>query len=402
MSERHYPPAYLRYLKARLLTLGKPSFWVTAIFLSVIGLVIREYWSNPNMFSYNQNQEVTSLESDQLSLSPEDRAVTADIDNLPALIQDFEPGNLPVTGSTYSSKSRSNNNEKLDLIGEINQELSANTLVSESGMEMSNSTSLPAGDNPFISEAKNLLQRGAFNIGNQSSGMNSSAAAQSTGTAGVSDLPGIGVNQISNGQNTSSILSSQTPRNQSSIPGLSTLNAQTLNEVNVLGQTSAGGVMQTPHNNGLPSPNFSPSTELNTGTGIQPTGGVPNNFPANSFNNVNNIQDNFPVNSFNNVNNIQGLPRPVQPTTTTSPMTSGMETGVQTGMQTNTAPNSLPAPNPDNVTPMSPVVADSNGNLMWRSPSQQMESNSLDSRQIPGQNTNTVENNNFDFSNFEF
>ncbi|TVP62495.1 MAG: hypothetical protein EA343_10820 [Nodularia sp. (in: Bacteria)] len=382
MPQRHYPPAYLRYLKARLLNLGRPSFWVTAIFLSVIGLVIREYWSNPNMFSYNQNEEVTSLQSDNSPLSAEDRAIAADIDNLPALFQDFEPGNLPLTADIPAETSVANNND--NLLNEVNKQQSSNS----SGISTFNSNTQSPGKNPFIAEAESLLQSGAFNIGNQSSNSSSLAdLSQSTRTAVTPFMSGIGFNQTDNNQNTNSMSFSQPPLNQSSNQSLPTLNGETANQINSFGQTSSGGVMQTPPNNGLPSQNFSPSTGLNAATGIQPNVAVPNNQPPTSL---------------NNVNGIQGLPSPVQPITAVSPATSGIQTGVQTGMETNTAPLSIQPPSPNNVAPMSPVVADQNGNLMWRSPSQQMESNSLDSRQIPGQNTGRVQNNNFDLSNFEF
>lgn len=378
MPHRHYPPAYLRYLRARLRNLAKPSFWVTAIFLSVIGLVILEYWSKPNMFTYSQDEEVSSLQSDDSSLSAEDRAVVADIDNLPTLFRDLEQGNLPITANIPAQTSMANNND--NLLKEVNKQQASNSAASSLGISTFNPTSPSAMKNPFIAEAENLLQSGGFNIGNQSLGISSLAASsQSTGTAATSFLPGIAVNQTDNSQNTDSMSFSQPSLNQSTNGNLPVLNGETANQINSLGQTSSGGVMQIPPNNGLSSQNFSPSTGLNTATGIQPTVAVPNNQP---------------LNSFNNINNIQGLPSPIQPTTPISPVTYGV--------QTNTAPSSMQLPTPNNVTPMSPVVADQNGNLIWRSPSQQMESNSLDSRQIPAQDTGRVQNNNFDFSNFQF
>ncbi|MBE9199213.1 MULTISPECIES: hypothetical protein [unclassified Nodularia (in: cyanobacteria)] len=375
MSHRDYPPAYLRYLKARLWNLGKPSFWVTAIFLSVIGLVIREYWSNPNVFTYKQNPEVSS------SLSPEERAIAADVDNLPALFRDFQRANMPVVGNISRRKSPENNND--NLLQELNKPDSANSDAPISEIGTFNSVSPDPGKNPFVSEAENLLQSGAFNIGNQSLGISSLAgSSQPIETAAKSDLPTIGVNQTKNGQNPDSIGSSQTPLNQSSNQSLSGLNGETANQFNYLGQPAAAGVMQTPLNNGSLRQSFSPNG-LNTATGIPPTVAVPNNLPPNSW---------------DSVDSIQGLPSPIDPVNLTSPVNYGGETGIQSNM----TPNSVQTPAANTMTQMSPVVADQNGNLIWRSPSQQMESNSLNSRQIPGQNTGGVQNNNFDLSNFEF
>ena len=371
MPNRHYPPAYLRYLKARLLNLAKPSFWGTAIVLSVIGLVIREYWYNPDMFTYNQNPEVTSSESDDSDLSAEDKAIAADIDNLPILFKDLEQGNLPITANLPPTTSLANNND--NLLREVNQQQSSNSAASSLGIGTFNNTSTPRMKNPFVAEAENLLQSGGSNVGNQFSGINPLAASsQPTETAATSSLSGIGVNQTENIQNINSIPNfSQTAFNQSNNQTFSGLNDETTNQINPVGQNSFGGVIQPIQpNNGLPS------TGLNAATGIQPTVAVPNNLPPNSF---------------NNVNSIQGLPSPVQPTTLISPVTSGIQTGVQTNM----SPDSIQPPiPPNNVTQMSPVVADKNGNLIWRSPSEQMQSNSSDTPQTPAPNTGRIHNNN--------
>lgn len=89
MPQRHYPPAYLRYLKARLWNLARPSFWGTAIVLSVVGLVIKEYWTNPDFLAKSQTNPVASPQQPvDSSLSAEDKAIAADIDNLPVLYND--------------------------------------------------------------------------------------------------------------------------------------------------------------------------------------------------------------------------------------------------------------------------------------------------------------------------
>ncbi len=359
MPNRHYPPAYLRYFKARLLNLAKPSFWVTAIFLSVIGLVIREYWFNPNILTYNQNEEVTAVQSDNSDLSAEDRAIVADIDNLPALFEDLEQGNLPITATIPPVTFQANNQDNSPK--EVNKQQSANSAASSSELSTLNITSPNPVKNPFVSEAENLLQSGTFNIGNQSLGISSLTASSQPTATGIS---GIGVNQTDNSQNTDSMGFSQSPLNPSSQQNLSVLNGETANQINSLGQTSAGGIMQTP-----------PKTGFNAATGIPPTVAIPNSQP---------------LNSFNNVNSIQSLPSPVQPTPVISPVTSG----IQTGIETNAAPYSLEPPSPNNARPISPVVADQNGNLIWRSPTEQMQPNSPNSPQTPAQNRGRFQNNN--------
>ena len=73
------------------------------------------------------------------------------------------------------------------------------------------------------------------------------------------------------------------------------------------------------------------------------------------------------------------LPPPIQPTM------SGVEAG---GMNSNV---SLESPPPDFVSPISPVVADRNGNLIWRSPNEQMQPNQMRPNSTI-QNTGTQEN----------
>ncbi len=368
MSNRRYPPAYLRYLKARLLILLKPSIWGTAIFLSVIGLVIREYWYNPNMFTYQQNEEVTALQPGNSSLSPEERAIAADIDNSPVLFNDLAQGDIPIIASIPPETLLANNQD--NLLPEANKQQSTNSAASVLVINTFNSSASPE-KNRFVSEAEDLLQSGGFNSNNnQFLGVNYLAASfPTTGTPTISSMSGIGVNQTDNSENSDPMSFSQTPFNPSSNQSASAVNGETANQINFFGQTSSTGVTQMPNYNSLPE------TGLNGTTGIQPSVGLPNNLQPNSFNNINNIQE---------------LPRPVQPNTLTSPVTSGIQTGVQTNM----TPNSMQPPMSNNVAPISPVVADRNGNLIWRSPSQQMQSNSSDASQTPAQDTGRVQNNN--------
>jgi hypothetical protein len=363
MPHHDYPPAYLRYFKAGLWNLAKPSFWGAAIVLSVIGLGIGEYWSNRKISTNQPKEEVTSLQSDNSALSPEDKAITANLDNLPGSF-DVKPGNLAIIPNLPPAKSQDNDQD--NLLEELKKQLSEDSTASNPQIETFNSTSPPPGKNPFVLETEKLLQAGTFNVNSQPLGISSLATSSPpTGTPATSPT---GVNF------------SQTPVNQASNQSLSGFNGEIANPINSLEKTAAGGVMQIPSNNGLPSQGVYPSTGLNAATGVQPTVGVPNNLPPNAV---------------NQVNTIEGLPSPVQPNSVISPLPSGVESGVQT----NFAPNSsIQAPSPDIVAPMSPVVADNNGNLIWRSPAQQMQPNSLDS-QIPGQNRGLQD---IDLSNFDF
>jgi hypothetical protein len=376
MSNRRYPPAYLRYLKARLLNFSKPAFWGTAIFLSVLGLVIREYWVNPEAFTRRQSSEVTTQNTDD-SLSAEDKAIAADIDNLPVLYNDVEQATGPITIRSSQENPRANQGKNL-LQTLINQQKSSKNNALNPSLDSSNS-SLTGDKNPFVTQTENLLQFGTQNSITQ-------PLANSSQPQGVTGNPyavGVGVNQIQKNPYTSS------PSPSIPQPSTSNFNGGAASPSNSLGQTSYNGVPQnlsivngTPSilsnpagqtvYNGVPqnlptnSPTYVPNTNLNTGTGyIQPT--VPNLSP----------------NSYNGVNSVQPLPNQAPTSAVTSPVNSAIPTYTQ--------PYSVQSPyaniNSNQITPPTPAsYTNSNyGYLRNQLPQSNFS--------VPGQSTGGVQGN---------
>lgn len=85
----HQPPAHLRYLKARLRPLLRPQVWGTIIFLLVVSTLAGVYFANLEEFIAEENQDTPTQSNNndadndrtpQTSISPEDRAIAADID----------------------------------------------------------------------------------------------------------------------------------------------------------------------------------------------------------------------------------------------------------------------------------------------------------------------------------
>jgi hypothetical protein len=86
----HQPPAHLRYLKARLRPLLRPQVWGTIIFLLVVSSLAGVYFANLEEFIAEENQDPPTVSNNnnnadndrapQSSISPEDRAIAADID----------------------------------------------------------------------------------------------------------------------------------------------------------------------------------------------------------------------------------------------------------------------------------------------------------------------------------
>ncbi len=182
MPHRHYPPAYLRYLKARLWNLGRPSFWVTAIVLSAVGLVTWEFISNPDVFTRKQNQETASPTVAESSLSTEDRAAVADIDNLPILIKDFEQAALAAGLSIPEENTKANNSQSL--FDEVISQQSSATNIAKSNPGLGTVNTTPKPSNPFIVQADNLLQmRSPYSNNPLLSTKSLTASFEETGTA---------------------------------------------------------------------------------------------------------------------------------------------------------------------------------------------------------------------------
>jgi hypothetical protein len=206
MSSRRYPPAYLRYLKARLWNLARPGFWGTAIFLSVVGLGIKEYWTNPNFLTFGQKKTVVSQKATD-TLSAEDKAIAADIDNLPVLINDIQQA-IPIATTPESPKVKNNKN----LLEDILKSNSVSNAPVNTGV--TNAVSVPKPANPFLTQADNLLQ-----IANPQNKLNSStqSGVQTTGDN----------NRTNSRQNTTPVNALQTALNQADVQNLSRNTTQT-------------------------------------------------------------------------------------------------------------------------------------------------------------------------------
>lgn len=308
MSNRRYPSPYWRYLRARLLNLGKPSFWGTAIFLCVVGLVVHQYWSNPEVTNNPNTANTTAEDSDLTQEEKEEKAIAADIDNLPSLFADTEPIITPAT--TQSQKDQN----KTPSTNTTTKSPSINSPKPNSNLGLANQPSTPIDKNIFVTEAENLLRFGATD-NNQLMGYKPvNGISPATGeTANPSLLrPGL-VNQVNRSENVNSdnLLPTGLTLSPNQTPSV---NSNSSSIINSTGLPTYGGVTQALPTSTQPSQTFSPTTGLNSGLGYtQP----------NYTNNLTNVQPvpinsrvNYPTgytqpNYYNNLNNNQ----PITPNT---------------------------------------------------------------------------------------
>ena len=164
MARSRFGSRRLRYLKARLSIFTRPAFLVAAGFLSVVGFVVKEYWTNPDFFEFSQIRDsLSSTPSDsQSSLSDEDRAIAADIGNLSVLDYDKEQANIPAIPTTSindSSKIKRQNEAQLNKIldlAEKNQK--AQKIPANTAKLQTQNTPSVSQQNPFLKQAEDLLK----------------------------------------------------------------------------------------------------------------------------------------------------------------------------------------------------------------------------------------------------
>jgi hypothetical protein len=387
MSNHRYPPASLRYLKARLRNLSRPAFWGTAIFLSLLGLVIREYWFNPDAFTGKQNSEVTTQKTDD-SLSAEDKAIAADIDNLPVLYNDVKQATGPINILTPKDNPKANQgNDFLQYL--LRQQKSTRNTKLNPSSEISSNSSVASEKNPFITQTENLLQLGTQNNNTQLL----TTSSQPKGVAVTPNTVSIGVNQSQTNSN-NSISSSPSIVPPSKNSTLSNVNGGVSSPSNV-GQIPYNGVLQN-----LPN-NSSVTTTLSNPVGQSSYNGISQNLPTNNqnfvpSNNFNNVTGYIPPtvpntlpNSYNNINPVQPLPYQVPGSVVTQAVTPAVPT---TNIpQPYPVQPSYPYINSNQITPPTPASYTNLNDGYIRVRNQLQQSNFS----VPGQYTGGVQGNGY-------
>ncbi|MEB3179675.1 MAG: hypothetical protein VKL59_11665 [Nostocaceae cyanobacterium] len=307
---RHYQtPPSLRYLKARLRTLTRPAIWGTAIFLSVVGLLIREYWLNPNFFAHLLNNPVASSQNqNDSSLSPEDRAIAADIDNSPALLNEIQQSQLLATPGGFNDKNKASNNQGLfDQVIKKQQNSAAAAIATPTNSNPSNWNQTPVSplanpnpsivnpaptplmENPFVVQAQNLLQSGTLDRTINS--LNTKPLTGFPSPAVASTIPTTKVQQLDNQPNQNQNPNPVTPL-QTAINPYPTSSSLPINNREITPQTS--GLTQPLSTNTLTSQPLPSTTSFNQLTGYnqpavtnippQPVNDLTNNQPISSTN----------------------------------------------------------------------------------------------------------------------
>jgi len=318
MARSRYGSRRLRYLKARLSIFTRPAFLVAAVFLSVVGFVVKEYWTNPDFFELSQIRDSLSStpsqsSNSQSSLSDEDRAIAADIDNLSVLDYDKEQANIPpipTTGINDNSKIKKQNEAQLNKILDLTkknqkeQRIPANT-----GQLKTPNTPSASQQNPFLKQAEDLLKF-KVDTGNLNGSTNnlspfSSNSQTSTGSfnLGINNNNFANPNPNTNSQSALQKAITESTKNKE--------NQEKATEDSATEKNNFGQIPQSSQKADSPNsstnrrlPQNQTNSDVNTTIFNQPLNTQPqnpyNNF--NSFNNPNNFNNNnnqFPQNNLN-------------------------------------------------------------------------------------------------------
>jgi hypothetical protein len=194
LMSRRYRPAYLRYFKARLWNLARPSFWGTAIFLAVVGIGVYEYWKNPDFWQTEQKAE-NADNAEELPISDVDKAILADVDNLPVLLHDGrknkESSLLPPLEGIVTAKTQKENKSTKQETNSNERTQPASSLLGK------NSVPNVLTENPFLQQAENLLKGNNVPAGNNLNllGVNTLPVdSLNPGVVNTASFPGVGLN----------------------------------------------------------------------------------------------------------------------------------------------------------------------------------------------------------------
>ena len=379
MSNRRLSSPSVRYLKARLWNLARPGFWGTALFLSVIGLTIREFWMRPDMLTSRQSKPVATQPQANSTLTAEDRAIAADIDNLPILAYDSEQTEESALdiAEPISQPKKSNQNPLQEALKNQN---ASNAIKSNSNPAVSTA---PAPsfkyDNPFLTQAQNLLQFGNAlgDRNNRSTGLNTANSSSQTQSNQLDSNLSQGFNTTNSTQRLVASGSLEAALNPSSLTPLPTQTPfnQIISRSQLTTQPSNNNFNTAPQaiNNSLPPTQFvqpittQPSTSYNNFNGANPTQ-IP------TYTNPSTINSVQPTTSYSNVN---GASTTTQQTFNTQPLPNSTLLP-QTSAVTPGTFNTVINPNASTLTP-----TNEKGNGTLTTPSLQPTTS-----QVPGQSLN--------------
>jgi hypothetical protein len=194
-------PASIRYLKARLKPFKNPLFWGSLAILTVVGYSVYQYWQHPELLEGNSddsnstNISASSTENSDSSssLSSDDLAVGADIDNVQLLLTELERNQALAPSPSVNVKAQNGqdriNQNWLNQFKTQQEKTSQLSKASPQSQLQAPQYNLPK--NNFLSDKTNL--RGTSIIAPNNQNFFNSSSFKSNSSIGQIDSQNIGI-----------------------------------------------------------------------------------------------------------------------------------------------------------------------------------------------------------------
>jgi len=364
MSPSHQPPATLRYLKARLRPLFSPQVLLTIGLLLMIGGFAGTYFANLDQLTSNEEQQKpVANKSDETennqansTLTPEERAIAADIDSSPVLQKEMaNASSLELAPETETQslfdqfmKQKGDNNTGNSSNPQTTQPTPSQPGIAYNPFAINLSDSNPGGGNNNTPAVTNPLLPDLSRINNSSNSVTTNYQNTSALQKAFDRANGITLNSTGSSD---SALQTALDRYQSSgssintTSGVNTQTNQTQTNINLLAQPNQINTLTgtTQSVTGLPVQGSIPLSQYSV-----PAAGTTSN-PANSYTYLTQpqtpVQLNIPVNSYVAPVTGTSLPSTTTGGVTNSGYNSNYVNGVSpaaTQVPTTTQPFSVP------------------------------------------------------------
>lgn len=159
------PPAYFRYLKARLQPFKRLSFWASVAGLLLVFVLAWEYWQNPQRFSAIRSQ-LTDLNDPTVepTLSSDELAARlADIDSSSVLLEEFDSANAIPLATLSNPQDQEQGSSGSAVSPFTPQQAVGNSNLGSNSIPLPGAGAAqpkPISTNPFALAAQELLDAG--------------------------------------------------------------------------------------------------------------------------------------------------------------------------------------------------------------------------------------------------
>jgi hypothetical protein len=187
------------YLRARLEPFKRPLFWFSLLVLGLTGFVIYQYWQHPELLEGNSDKSIETSKQDnsdtRSSLSSDDLAVGADIDNLQLLFTELEKQETLTPAASIETNTSNRDQSETDSINKFQEKQKKTSQNSKSNINSQspnfqtnlnsddllleranlrgigpierNSNNLPSSNSPFKANSLGRLYRSDRNFNRQ-------------------------------------------------------------------------------------------------------------------------------------------------------------------------------------------------------------------------------------------